>query len=209
MNTFWVQIDFISCILCICALYHMYMWTPIIFRVKNIFEANVFKWVIKTNFINISPFAFLIINIKILANFQKEWCIFDRKKVVWRKTKIVHSWSLNAVNMQKHFLFVSSFEDVKFGINGKHSKFFFDNPNYYASIVIFQRYKNVVLRSVHSLGWIFLLWFYPIQNVFSSKCPQSNQTLINWTFKFDLPSCKSHLELFTHSHINSTVYLVS
>jgi hypothetical protein len=198
----------------LCPLSHVYVnnfyWStfskPIIFRVKNIFEANVFKWVIKTNFINISPFAFLIINVKILANFQKEWCIFDRKKVVWRKTKIVHSWSLNAVNMQKHFLFVSSFEDVKFGINGKHSKFFLTIQTI---MLIFQRYKNVVLKSVHSLGWIFLLWFYPIQNVSNSKCPQSNQTLINWTFKFDLPSCKSHLELFTHSHINSTVYLVS
>jgi hypothetical protein len=82
---------------------------------------------------------------------------------------------------------------------------FWDNPNYYASIVIFQRYKNVVLRSVHSLGWIFLLWFYLKQNVFSSKYPQSNQTLINWTFKFDLPSYKSHLELFIDSHINATV----
>jgi hypothetical protein len=29
----------------------------------------------------------------------------------------------------------------------------YDNPNYYASRVIFQTYKNVVLRRVHSLGW--------------------------------------------------------
>jgi hypothetical protein len=27
-----------------------------------------------------------------------------------------------------------------------------------------------------------------IQNVSNSKCPQSNRTLINWTFRFDLPS---------------------
>jgi hypothetical protein len=29
---------------------------------------------------------------------------------------------------------------------------FYENPNHYASFVIFQIYKNVVLRSVHSLG---------------------------------------------------------
>jgi hypothetical protein len=28
----------------------------------------------------------------------------------------------------------------------------YGNPNYYVSLVIFQTYKNVVLRSVHSLG---------------------------------------------------------
>jgi hypothetical protein len=48
---------------------------------------------------------------------------------------------------------VSSFEHVKFAINGKYSKKIYDNPNYYASLVIFQTYKNAILRNVHSLGW--------------------------------------------------------
>jgi hypothetical protein len=39
----------------------------------------VFKWVIKNNH-RLSPFALLIINAKILSNFQKEWCTFGRKK---------------------------------------------------------------------------------------------------------------------------------
>jgi len=30
--------------------------------------------------INSSPFALLIINVKILPNFQKEWCTFGKKK---------------------------------------------------------------------------------------------------------------------------------
>jgi len=30
--------------------------------------------------INSSPFALLIINVKILSNFQKEWCTFGLKK---------------------------------------------------------------------------------------------------------------------------------
>jgi len=36
----------------------------------------------------------------------------------------------------------------------------YDNPKYYVSFMIFQTYKNIVLRNVHSLGWFFLLCFY-------------------------------------------------
>jgi hypothetical protein len=41
----------------------------IIFKVKITFEPNVFKWVIKTIFINSNPFALLITDVKILFNF--------------------------------------------------------------------------------------------------------------------------------------------
>jgi hypothetical protein len=58
-----------------------------IFRVKNTFEPNVFKWVVKTIFITSNPFAFLIINVKILPNFQKEWCTFSIKKGYLKKNK--------------------------------------------------------------------------------------------------------------------------
>jgi len=51
----------------------------IISKMKNIFEPNVFKWVMKKKFISSSPFALLIINVKILSNFQKEWCTFGKK----------------------------------------------------------------------------------------------------------------------------------
>jgi hypothetical protein len=102
-------------------------------------------------FINSSPFALSIFNVKILSNFQKQWCTFGRKKGCLKKITIVHFQSLSALNMQKHFKFVSSFEHVKFAINEKYSKNNYNNPNYYASLVIFQTYKNVVLRNVHSL----------------------------------------------------------
>jgi hypothetical protein len=46
--------------------------------------------------------------------------------------------------MQKHFWFVSNFDNVNFVINEKYSKEIYDNPNYYASLVIFQTYKNVI-----------------------------------------------------------------
>jgi hypothetical protein len=50
---------------------------------------------------------------------------------------------------------VPSFEHVNFAINGKYSKYFDDNPNYYAFLVIFQTYKKLVLKNVHSFGWLF------------------------------------------------------
>jgi hypothetical protein len=49
---------------------------------------------------------------------------------------------------------VSSFEQINFAINVKYSKNNNDNPNYYVSLVIFQTYKNAILRNVHSLGWL-------------------------------------------------------
>jgi hypothetical protein len=49
---------------------------------------------------------------------------------------------------------VSIFEHVNFVIDGKYSKKLYDNANYYASLVIFQTYKNAILKSVHSLGWL-------------------------------------------------------
>jgi len=54
----------------------------------------------------------------------------------------------------KHFLYASNFEQIKFTINGKYSKKNYDNPNYYTSFVIFQTYKNVILKNIHSLGWL-------------------------------------------------------
>jgi len=81
------------------------------------FEPNVLKLVIKTIFINSSSFAFLIINIKILIYNSLEGMVhiwFLKKH--FKKIKIIHFQGLNALNMQKHFLFVSNFEHVKFTI---------------------------------------------------------------------------------------------
>ncbi len=150
-----------------------YIWTTFVkvtfsksinFKFKSTFELNVFNWVIKTTFINSSPFALLMINVKILSNFQKAWCTFGRKKKSLKKTRIIHSWGLNALNMQKHFWFVSSFEHVNFAINGKYSQKIYDNPKYDVFLVIFWTYKNAILRSVHSFGCLLWLWFYPSKN---------------------------------------------
>jgi hypothetical protein len=49
---------------------------------------------------------------------------------------------------------VSSFDHAKFAINEKYSKKTYDNPNYYTSLMIFQTYKNAILKNVHSFGWL-------------------------------------------------------
>jgi hypothetical protein len=73
---FWLQIDFISYILCIHALYHINMnkYCKGNIEIHN-FQGKRHIWTkcakigYKKNFINSSPFALLIINVKILFNF--------------------------------------------------------------------------------------------------------------------------------------------
>lgn len=36
-----------------------------------------------------------------------------------------------------------------------------DNPNYCATLVIFQTYGIIVLKNVHLLSWLLRLWMYP------------------------------------------------
>jgi hypothetical protein len=54
----------------------------------------------------------------------------------------------------KTFFICVKLEHVNVAINGKCSQNHYDNPNYYVSFMIFQTYKNVILKSVHSLGWL-------------------------------------------------------
>jgi hypothetical protein len=55
--------------------------------IKNTFEINVFKCVLKWIWPTSSAFVFLIINIKILSNFENEWCTFDNEKGCLKKKK--------------------------------------------------------------------------------------------------------------------------
>jgi hypothetical protein len=47
--------------------------------------------------------------------------------------------------MQKHIQFVENFEHVNFAINGKYSRKHHENPNYHASLLIFQTHKNTII----------------------------------------------------------------
>jgi hypothetical protein len=72
------------------------------------------------------------------------------------KIKTIHFQGLNVFNMQKHFLFVSSFEHINFAINGKYSKTNYDNSNYYASCLwYFKHIKMQFQRASTQLGASF------------------------------------------------------
>jgi hypothetical protein len=111
----------------------------------------VLKWVIKIIFISSSPFAFLIINATILSSFQKEWCTFGRKKWHLKKNK---DCPFSKFECFEHAKPCVKLWTCNFEIDEKYSKNIYDNLNYYASLVTFQTYKNVILRSVHSFGWL-------------------------------------------------------
>ncbi len=53
--------------------------------------------------------------------FKRNGAHLVEKKCL-KKTKIVHFQGLNALNMQKYFVYVSKFEHIKFAINGKYFK---------------------------------------------------------------------------------------
>jgi hypothetical protein len=49
------------------------------------FKSKAPKCVINMNFINLNSFCLLIMKIKILFNFEKEWCTFDMEKKCLKK----------------------------------------------------------------------------------------------------------------------------
>ncbi len=44
------------------------------------FESNGLKFVVKIYYTNFNSFTILFINVKILFNFEKEQCTFDKEK---------------------------------------------------------------------------------------------------------------------------------
>jgi len=76
------------------------------------------------------------------------------KKNMFKKVRIIYFQSFSVLNTLKFFSFVSSFEHINFAINGKYSQKHYDNSNYCVSFMIFQTYKNAILRSVHAFTWV-------------------------------------------------------
>jgi hypothetical protein len=74
-------------------------------------------------------------------SFKRNGAHLVEKKDVWKKIKIVHFQGLSALNMQKHFWFVSNFEHVNFAIKGTYSKKNYDIPNYYVHLWSFKHTK--------------------------------------------------------------------
>jgi hypothetical protein len=80
--------------------------------------------------------------------------LVEKKMIETKKLGIVHFRGLSALNMQKHFLFVSSFKHVSFIVNETYSKKILQSKPLCFLYMIFETYKNVVLNNVHSLGWL-------------------------------------------------------
>jgi len=80
----------------------------IIFKVKKTFEANVFKWVIKNKFINSSPFALLIINVKILYIFKRNGAHLI-EKMMFEKNKDCPFLKFECIEHAKTFLICVKF----------------------------------------------------------------------------------------------------
>jgi hypothetical protein len=76
------------------------------------------------------------------------------EKMTFEKNKDCLLLRFECFGHAKTFLICVKFEQVNFTINGKYSQKNYDNPKYYASFMIFQTYKNVVLKNVHSFGWL-------------------------------------------------------
>jgi hypothetical protein len=87
--------------------------------------------------------------------FKRNDAHLVEKKDVLEKKKDCPFSRFECFEQAIFFGFVSSFEHVNFAINRNYFKKHYENPNYYVSLVIFQTYKNAVLKSVHSLGWFF------------------------------------------------------
>ncbi len=77
--------------------------------------SNVFK----NKFHQFLIFFLLNINInKILFNFEKEWCTFDKKKRMFEEKKNCSQFFENAKELSKHQQFVSNFEHSNSTSNG-------------------------------------------------------------------------------------------
>ncbi len=150
-------------ILCIHAFYHINM--------NNLCEIHIFKihnfWGQKHFWakcaqmgyikkIQFKSFCRLIINVKILSNFQKEWCTFGRKERDYPLLRF------ECFEYAKTFLICVEFWACKLWNQWKIVQKNYDNPNYYVSFVVFQTYKTVVLKNVHSLRWLLWLFFIPM-----------------------------------------------
>jgi hypothetical protein len=141
------------------------------FCYKHIFKIHIFQkhfWAkcaeisYKCCFISSSLFAFLIINVQILFNFQKEWCTFGRKKgYLEKKERIIHFRGLSVLSMQKYFWFVSNFEHVNFANTKKNLKNIMTIQTIMFHLWSFKHIK-CSFKEFPFTWWLLWLCFYPI-----------------------------------------------
>jgi hypothetical protein len=99
----------------------------------------VFKWILP-----ISSVFLIIINVKILFNFEKEWCTFDKEKKRSKKKPLLQLlWTCKST-LETSSICIKFWKFISNGtLRGKK----IENQIYYAPLVVFQRYKIIVLST--------------------------------------------------------------
>jgi hypothetical protein len=85
---------------------------------------------------------------------------------MFEKNKVCPFSKFECFQNVKSFFICVKLWALHLAINEKYFKKNYDNPNYYVSLMIFQKYKNMVLWNVHSLRWLLWLCFYPIAIIY-------------------------------------------
>jgi hypothetical protein len=103
------------------------------FRVKNTFEPNMFKYVVKKfhQFHFLFFFKSLIFRSSLILKGMMH--IWQGKRMSGKKK----GYPFQRFNMQENSQFASKFEPWTFVNNGAYSNYFFENANYCAPLVIF------------------------------------------------------------------------
>jgi len=99
----------------------------------------------KIKFTNFKWFFFIIINVKTLFNFEKEWYTFDKEKECLKKKPSCDHYLEYAKGLSKHYQFASIFDQWNFINNGILKGKENENLIFYAPLVIFQKYKITIL----------------------------------------------------------------
>jgi hypothetical protein len=103
------------------------------------------KCVVNMNFTNFNSIYFQIISITIISNVKKEWCTFDMQKRMLENKNKNSAWVYfecfkHVKGLLKHWQIESNIHYWNFAMNGAYSEKKFDNPNYCAPLVIFQKF---------------------------------------------------------------------
>ncbi len=111
--------------------------------------------VLKTWIPPISNYVVLsMIIMRILSIFLKKCCTMNMELGRLKKKKDCPQASFECFKyvkgLFKHHQFFSIFDHWNFAINGTYSKRKFDNPNFCASLMIFQELNNTILNIIHT-----------------------------------------------------------
>ncbi len=123
---------------------------------KNMFEQKLFKHYVEKWIKKISNiFALVIINIKIFSILRKNGAHVITKKDVWENIYCSHLFWTCKRTFKTSSISIK-IEHWNFSSNWTYFKKKFGNPIYWTFFMIFQKYKIIVLSTIHnSVEWFF------------------------------------------------------